>query len=76
MLPAVSDAHSISHDSAPAVGFRATTVQQYAHAIADVLCMDEEKRMGIAAAARAMSSQFSQQRFAADFAAAMQPLLQ
>ena len=37
--------------------------------------MDEEARMDIAAAARAKSSQFSQQRFATDFASAMQSLI-
>lgn len=58
------------------VGLRATTVEEYAECIVQVLTMDEAQRMRIAAAARFHVQRFSNERFRTDVLCALQPILQ
>ncbi|KAL0031056.1 hypothetical protein WJX77_001677 [Trebouxia sp. C0004] len=56
-------------------GYLCTTEEQYANAITEVLCMDQQDRLKIAAAARQRAAKFSDQQFEQDFVKAIQPLL-
>lgn len=42
----------VTQTGSQVTGFRCTSVEEYAEAITAVLCMDQEERLGIAAAAR------------------------
>ncbi|KAG9446768.1 hypothetical protein H6P81_012896 [Aristolochia fimbriata] len=56
-------------------GFLASTVEDYADAIVEVLTMPEEERLKMATAARKRAERFSEQRFYEDFRAAIEPVL-
>ncbi len=56
-------------------GYLASSVQEYADAIGEVLAMEQRERLRIAAAAQRRASMFSTERFLQDFTAALLPLL-
>ena len=56
-------------------GYLCSTEDQYADAITEVLVMDQERRLRIAAAARRRAARFSDERFAADFLDALRPAI-
>lgn len=58
-----------------ATGYLASTAQEYADAIGEVLAMEQQERLRIAAAAQRHASKFSTERFLKDFTAAVLPLL-
>jgi alpha-1,2-mannosyltransferase len=58
------------------VGLRASTREEYADCIIEVLTMDEPQRMRIAAAARHKAQRFSNEHFRTDVMRALQPILQ
>lgn len=55
-------------------GFLASSPEEYADAILELLRMPESERLEMAAAARKRSSRYSEQRFYEDFRVAIQPL--
>lgn len=56
-------------------GFLATTVEEYAEAMRQVLVMDQRARLQIAAAAQRHASKFSTQRFLDGFTSVIAPVL-
>jgi hypothetical protein len=56
-------------------GYLCSTVEEYAAAIAEVLSMDQVYRLRVAGAARRRAVRFSEQRFKADFLAAVRRLV-
>ena len=54
-------------------GYLCSTEDQYADAITEVLIMDQERRLRVAAAARRRATRFSDERFSADFLDALRP---
>ncbi|KAL3159480.1 hypothetical protein ABBQ38_009902 [Trebouxia sp. C0009 RCD-2024] len=89
--PAASSVVPIVHDSggpkadivkpemigrgARTTGYLCTTVEQYAAAITEVLCMEQKDRLKIAEAARQRAAKFSDQQFMQGFIAAIRPLI-
>lgn len=56
-------------------GYLCTTEEQYAEAITEVLCMDQQHRLKIAAAARQRAAKFSTQQFENSFITAIRPII-
>ncbi len=56
-------------------GYLCSTEDQYADAITEVLIMDQERRLRVAAAARRRARRFSDERFSADFLDALRPAI-
>ncbi|RDX77767.1 GDP-Man:Man(3)GlcNAc(2)-PP-Dol alpha-1,2-mannosyltransferase, partial [Mucuna pruriens] len=56
-------------------GFLASTVEEYADAMARIVTMSETERLKMAAAARRRARRFSEQRFSDDFKAVVRPVL-
>ncbi|KAL3157446.1 hypothetical protein ABBQ32_011917 [Trebouxia sp. C0010 RCD-2024] len=61
--------------SARTTGYLCTTVEQYAAAITEVLCMEQKDRLKIAEVARQRAAKFSDQQFMQGFIAAIRPLI-
>lgn len=60
---------------APRPGFLASSVEGFADAMQEALCMPEERRLALAARARTAAAAFSEEVFAADLLAALAPIL-